>query len=97
MVTSLQVWQGWFATGAACADVAMASIAEAPFLKIYGDDGAQTIVHMGAPVFIFQGIGFGLDNAVNSVSPNVRGVTALYYLVRFFTFGNLVAAIREWP
>jgi len=76
MVTSLQVWQGWFAVGAACMDVAVASTTEAPFLEIHGDDGVQVIVCIGAPVFIVQGISFSLDNAVNSVSPNVRGVTA---------------------
>jgi len=83
--------------GAAYVDMAMASIAEAPFLKVHGDDGVRAIAHMGTPVFIIQGIGFGLDSVVNSIFPNVRGVTAQYYLVRFFTFRNLVAVIREWP
>jgi hypothetical protein len=46
---------------------------------------------MGASV----DLGFGLDNAVNSISPNIRGVRTRYYLMRFNTFGNLVAAIRD--
>jgi len=53
------VGQCWFAAGAACVDVAVTSTAEAPFLEVYWDDGAQVIVRMGTPVFIFQGIGFG--------------------------------------
>ena len=62
--------------GAVYADVAMAFTVEAPFLKVYGDDGARAIARVGTPVFIIQGIGFGLDNTVNRISPNVRGVTA---------------------
>jgi len=97
MVTSLQAGQCWFAARAVCTDVAVASTAKAPFLEVHGDDRAWVIVCIGAPVFIFQGISFGLDNAFNSVSPNVRGVTTQYYLARFFTFGNLFAVKREWP
>ena len=97
VVTSSQARQGWFAAGAAHADVAMASTVKAPFLKVHGDDRTWAIACMGAPVFVIQGIGFGLDNMVNYVSPNVRGVTAQYYLTRFFTFRNLIASIREWP
>ena len=78
-------------------DVAMASTAKAPSLKVHGDDGAQAIVHVGASVFIVQGISFGLNNTVNIVSPNVRRVTAQYSLIRFSTFGNLSAFILEWP
>jgi len=61
----------------------------------YGDDGARVrmraIARMGASV----DLGFGLDNAVNSISPNIREVRTRYYLMRFNTFGNLVAAIRD--
>ena len=99
-ITSLQVGQAgqqWFAVRAVRADVAMASTAEVPFLKVHRDDRAGAVVHMGAVVFIFQGIGFGLDNMVNSVFPNVRGVTAQYFLMSFFTFGKLGAFILEWP
>jgi len=75
-VTSLQVGQWQFAVGAACADVAMASTAEAPFLEVEWDDGAQALARVGTPVFVVQGIGFGLDNMVNSVSPRGSRVTA---------------------
>jgi hypothetical protein len=75
----------------------MASTVEAPFLEVHGDKGAQAIVRMGMPVFVIQGISFGLDNAVNSAFPNVRGVTAQYFSARFSTFGNLFALVLEWP
>ena len=52
---------------------------------------------MGASVFIVQGIGFCLDNVVNSISPNVRGVTAVYFVMRLNTFGSLGALILEQP
>jgi len=100
VVTTLQAWQAgqwWFAVGAARTDVAMASTMEAPFLKVHGDDGVQVIVCMGAPVFIVQGLGFCLDNAVNSISSNVRGVTAVYFVMRLNTFGSLGTLILERP
>ena len=100
VVTSLQVGQAgqwWFDVWAVRTDVAMASTVEAPFLKIYGDDGARAIAHMGTSVFIIQDISLCLDNMVNSVSPNVRGVTAVYFIAGLNTFGSLGILILEWP
>jgi len=78
---------------AACTDVAMASTAKASPIQIHGDDGAWAwaIARIGVSV----NLGFSLDNAVNSVSPNIRGVRTRYYLTRFSTFGNLVTAVRD--
>ena len=77
-------------------DVAMASTAKASPVQVHGDDGAQAwawaIARMGALVFL----GLGLDNTVNSAFPNIRGMRTRYYLMRFSTFGNLFALIRDW-
>ena len=93
-VSSLQAGQWGVAARALRADVAVASTAKASPMQVHGDDGAWAwaIACMGVLVFL----GFGLDNAVNSVSPNIRGVRAKHYLMRFSTFGNLVVAIGDW-
>jgi len=57
-------------------DVAMASTVEAPFLEVVLNDGAWAIAHVGMPVFLVQGVGFGLDDTVNSVSPRGSGAMA---------------------
>jgi len=74
--------------------MAVASTAKASPMQVHGEDRvrAWAIAHMGASVFL----GFSLDNMVNSVIPNIRGMRARYYFTRFSTFGNLIAAIGDW-
>ena len=71
-VFSSQARQWRVASRAVRADVAMASTMEAPSMQVHRDDGvwAWAIAHIGASV----DLGFGLNNAVNSISPNIRGV-----------------------